>query len=565
GECNSKKHLQTKLAIGASNDPLEREADQVADRILAAPANPLVTAALPHIQRSTGQSSTPTALAPASVDRVLANPGMPLGSELREEMSQRFGHDFSRVRVHTGSSAEQSANDVNAHAYTVGHNIVFNAGRFAPGTNEGRRLIAHELTHVVQQSDSDEPEVGRGNNKRGMTPISHRDNTNHVQRFVPCEQANTSLQSCPPRAEREVAESKDDPMTLHGVSWLSENGYSINGYLIVGFEVGKSAIKKNLKDLLKWKELVAWMSRSNVQWKIHGISDCSGSKDQNEGIRRERAEAVYNQLPEDARKHVVSRESLPLYECITGNQNRVDRTVNRSVLIEQAGRKVDIDPAEEEVREANLPKFVCGPNVTRQVAEAVRLAKSIFRGWNRSQKEDACDALVSYEGASGKVTSRKATVVAECSWDIYELHRNKWISDKFQPTCATTGRETKKCGESIQMDDDCHHAGAVNYVIFGTMFRLCSDEDLDMFFDFTKSNMKTLIDMYKGSRMSGFGTPVENFEGSLAWAKVGYEGWPGVSSPAGDWNACAPMCPKPYSDQPFDIHWHPHRSKYNCP
>ncbi|MDP2782640.1 DUF4157 domain-containing protein [Devosia sp.] len=66
-------------------------------------------------------------------------------------MGQRFGHDFSRVRVHSDAAAEQSARDVNAHAYTVGHNVVFGAGRFAPGTNDGKRLLAHELTHVVQQ------------------------------------------------------------------------------------------------------------------------------------------------------------------------------------------------------------------------------------------------------------------------------------------------------------------------------------------------------------------------------------------------------------------------------
>jgi len=67
-------------------------------------------------------------------------------------MEQRFGHDFSRVRVHSGGAAEQSARDVNANAYTVNHNIVFGVGRFAPQTNDGRLLLAHELTHVVQQS-----------------------------------------------------------------------------------------------------------------------------------------------------------------------------------------------------------------------------------------------------------------------------------------------------------------------------------------------------------------------------------------------------------------------------
>jgi len=150
-ECN-KNHLQKKLSIGASNDPLEQEADRVADQVLAAPAHPAVSGVPPRIQRFTGQSSGHTDTAPASVDRVLASSSRSLDPALQQDMGQRFGHDFSQVRVHTGKAAEQSARDVNAHAYTVGNNVVFGAGRYTFGTNEGRRLLAHELTHVVQQS-----------------------------------------------------------------------------------------------------------------------------------------------------------------------------------------------------------------------------------------------------------------------------------------------------------------------------------------------------------------------------------------------------------------------------
>ena len=153
-ECKSRKRLQTKLTISASNDPLEQEADRVADQVLAAPAHSGISGAPPHIQRFAGEAPQHTATAPASVDRVLASPGRPLELVLRQDMEQRFGHDFSRVRVHSGGAAEQSALDVNAHAYTAGHSIVFGASRFEPGTNDGRRLLAHELTHVVQQNGS---------------------------------------------------------------------------------------------------------------------------------------------------------------------------------------------------------------------------------------------------------------------------------------------------------------------------------------------------------------------------------------------------------------------------
>jgi hypothetical protein len=67
-------------------------------------------------------------------------------------MERRFGRDFSRVRVHSGAAAEQSAFQLNASAYTAGNNIVFGARQLAPWTPEGRRLIAHELVHVLQQS-----------------------------------------------------------------------------------------------------------------------------------------------------------------------------------------------------------------------------------------------------------------------------------------------------------------------------------------------------------------------------------------------------------------------------
>ena len=153
-ECKSRKRLQTKLTIGASNDPLEQEADRIAHQVLATPAHSSVSVAPPRIQRYTGQASGETGTAPASVDRVLAGSGRPLEPALQQNMEQRFGHDFSRVRVHSCAAAERSAREVSANAYTVGHNIVFGAGRFAPGTHEGRRLLAHELTHVVQQAGS---------------------------------------------------------------------------------------------------------------------------------------------------------------------------------------------------------------------------------------------------------------------------------------------------------------------------------------------------------------------------------------------------------------------------
>ncbi len=103
------------------------------------------------LMRKEAQSGRAPEVIPLSVNQALRSPGQPLDSATLSFMDSRFGHDFSEVRVHSGGAAEQSAKEFNANAYTVGHDIVFGAGRFAPGTPDGRRLLAHELTHVVQQ------------------------------------------------------------------------------------------------------------------------------------------------------------------------------------------------------------------------------------------------------------------------------------------------------------------------------------------------------------------------------------------------------------------------------
>ena len=84
-------------------------------------------------------------------DVVNSGGGSPLPDEVRAEMQGRLGHDFGDVRVHNDSRAHESAQAVNAHAYTVGSNVVFQRDRYDPATTEGKTMLAHELTHVVQQ------------------------------------------------------------------------------------------------------------------------------------------------------------------------------------------------------------------------------------------------------------------------------------------------------------------------------------------------------------------------------------------------------------------------------
>jgi hypothetical protein len=190
--------VQPKLVIGAPGDRFEREADAVADQVMRqtgeCPVDPARRQGVAPLRR---KMDDPAGLEPiqrqpdspfsldeglltadeATVDggaeplqakaapgarpavapgvaagiQALRSQGAPLATPLRSFMESRFGHDFGRVRVHTGGMATAVAQRINARAFTVGRDVVFGDGQFAADSQSGQRLIAHELTHVVQQ------------------------------------------------------------------------------------------------------------------------------------------------------------------------------------------------------------------------------------------------------------------------------------------------------------------------------------------------------------------------------------------------------------------------------
>lgn len=159
-QCDKKKlnkSLQPKLQIGESNDRYEQEADHVAEQVMQMPISKHsneteYVQTKPLVQRRTTDTQNESTVAPSIVHDVLHSSGQPLNQATREFMEPRFSYDFSKVRIHNGHKANESTRALNARAYTVGSNVVFNTGEYKPDTNQGQRLIAHELTHVVQQN-----------------------------------------------------------------------------------------------------------------------------------------------------------------------------------------------------------------------------------------------------------------------------------------------------------------------------------------------------------------------------------------------------------------------------
>ena len=153
--------IQTKFVVGEVNDPLEHEADRVADQVMRAPTPNRRTspAAYPYdlqgkardTQTEQDTSSVARDEISETVREVLGGPGKPLDLATRSFLEPRVGTDLDRVRVHEDDAAARSAQAIGARAYTVGANIVFSPGQYAPQTNAGMRLLAHEVTHTLQK------------------------------------------------------------------------------------------------------------------------------------------------------------------------------------------------------------------------------------------------------------------------------------------------------------------------------------------------------------------------------------------------------------------------------
>jgi Domain of unknown function (DUF4157)/A nuclease family of the HNH/ENDO VII superfamily with conserved AHH len=194
--------IQKKLSVGASNDSYEVEADTVADKVMkmqdtekptfshSGPLiqkkcthceeeeerirkKPLAESITPIVQKSALQNGV-ASHAPSHLESQIhatRGAGSLMDSSTRDFMENRFGVDFSDVRIHTNSSAVQMSQELHAQAFTVGNDVYFNEGKYSPNTDSGKHLLAHELTHTVQQSGS---EVKKLQKKTVTAPVIQR-------------------------------------------------------------------------------------------------------------------------------------------------------------------------------------------------------------------------------------------------------------------------------------------------------------------------------------------------------------------------------------------------------
>jgi hypothetical protein len=187
--------IQCKLSIGSVNDPLEDEADAMADKVMRMPEPNFIQrkcahceeeenlqrkSLIPFIQKKANENSTASNVISSQI-RSTKGSGNRMTGTTKSFMENRFGADFSHVNIHTGSYASQLSNQLNAQAFTVGNDVYFNEGKYQPESSEGKHLLAHELMHTIQEGGNESKSIRRvpaGCVGQGYTPLQPAAGTN---------------------------------------------------------------------------------------------------------------------------------------------------------------------------------------------------------------------------------------------------------------------------------------------------------------------------------------------------------------------------------------------------
>lgn len=259
----------------------------------------------PLLQRKAGMPLAQPSAVPPIVHDVLLSPGQAMNAATRAFMESRFGQDFGEVRLHTDAQAAQSAQAVAAHAYTVGSHMVFGAGQYQPESTQGRHLLAHELTHVVQQS-------GQGAVQR-VSAISRPNDAAEWEAEAIADQilagepttdvigaASLSLQ----RSSQSTVQTMEEPITRTQEIALSQQSpgevtASAHPPLIslYNFAIDSAALKdKHRRALIELGDIIRSLPSGKVRIIVRGHADASGEPNVNDLLSRNRASAVANAL-----------------------------------------------------------------------------------------------------------------------------------------------------------------------------------------------------------------------------------------------------------------------------
>jgi outer membrane protein OmpA-like peptidoglycan-associated protein len=476
-------------------------------------------------------------------------------------MEPRFGRDFSRVRVHTDASAAESARAVNARAYTVGWNVVFAAGQYAPGQADARRLLAHELTHVVQQrgnlSDGNllpshpRETSGRKPDSMSASPIGHADSSSRppargvspVRLQRACPAAGTNLGATP----------GPDACIRHEKRGPGDLGEFIHGQRLLFCRDWDELLDGQEGLLEKMKDT----ARSAVAVALHGNASAEGpSEEYNFNLACRRAAAVKKTFQDKGVTAPIALHShgpVKVYGDDMANRNVTMNTLHGGPPKPQPGPLILPEP---KIEPSNY--YICGPDITSALTKLLGTVDTWFWGLTSFQRTRSCEAL-----GPGAPLVGVDPLSAWDTWDLF-LPNTSWLDFYFRdwscgsprdPGCAADPtrhlcEKVGTCGNSVVVDGKCMLAGTANYALFGKICRLCHDYDGS----WNRSKTRSTIGSYK-SVLDDPTPPTEI-------ASAAYDGtFPTVPAAAENRGICTGRCGQTHSIPPFDFIWEPYKPR----
>lgn len=447
--------VQTKLNIASSNDVYEKEADKVAEKVLnmsvtSGPQSTLYSndsnkqkkldsSGLTGVNQSANEQSSnpliqtktysPTGIKDHSISTQsesnvnrLGGSGKPLAPAVRSFFEPRFGYDFSNVRIHTEQSASDTAESINAKAFTYGNDIAFASGQYQPTSNEGKRLLGHELTHVIQQQ-------GRKNSGQ---------NDNQIQREIDCkneEQAKKKQKAIDKTIEDNQERYKGAKTTLFKIT--DESSWSVAAKKMV--EKNKVTSSHELAvELHKLNEGIAFRKGNCIVMLVDWESPKWRSKqkkvDCSERIEKFKKDEAYKQYS-DWESELVT-DKLKSYESLVAKVKSRKKSLYN-------GRTNEYTKLVKEINEPWIGKINLGECVAMPV------------GW----KDPNIGSLPESPGKSSELNKAIATVYSEqTNVKLKEQQKYIWYSIRLRVTSSARGADL-----AAVLNSEYHGIGTPNY------------------------------------------------------------------------------------------------------
>jgi cytochrome c551/c552 len=325
--------------------------------------------------------------------------GSPLPDEVRSFMEARFGADLSQVRVHTGSEAVEMNKELNAQAFTHGKDIYFGSGRYNPGSSEGKHLLAHELTHVIQQTGSVQPKLDIGNvgteYKQKAKQVIHGNASESLgssqkvvqQKCADCQEEDEKLM----RKENPTAEKKKQDININPPS-------DTDTQLLAGVIFAEAdAVAKTNEE----REAIASVFLNSVSH----VEDLRNGK-------------ICKHLKPEQRKFIYNRDKQDFGEKV------FDAIKQRSVAFSGGRWKLAMNDNKMHSKE-QLDKLL--PSEKKALVQAIEAAKAVKSGQNR-------DTEVIGFNQGGSLGSRMATVKTIGKHTFYKFKKGlecgEWKENK---------------------------------------------------------------------------------------------------------------------------------------